>query len=273
MRCAYCAPPATGRSILSEAISILAGAKATMVQTPKTLDDKLARIAAFAGSPPFVGLSASLFHAYIACLTLPELCEALFRHLGSKTEIRRPLRNRLVKVAGEVVGQSEVENLVQRLLASSSDVTAERRNIDAVLSHLYSCLLPATRALLLDRWKGRGTRGAAARWLKAITNDPLLFGIDEILGYWRASNDDDAAKVLATRGDKATLQDVLPELVGRCSQGWIIARAAMNAAVVSDECWAQIREKFPATYAYLCAKLGAPSGNGGVTDCEGRKCF
>lgn len=223
-------------------------------QAPRTFDDKLSRISAFAGSPSF-GLSASLFHAYIACLTLPELCEALFRHLGSDAKIRRPLRNRLVKIASESVGESQPEELVRRLLATTSNVAAERRSIDATLSHLYPHLLPQTRAAVLDRWKGRGTRGAAARWLKAITNDPLLFSIDEILSYWRVSNDDDAAKVLATRGDRTVLKDVLPELVDRCSQGWIIGRAAMNAAAVADPEWIQIRDKFPATYAYLCAKL------------------
>ena len=69
-------------------------------------------------------------------------------------------------------------------------------------------------------------------------------------GDWRA------AKLIAYRAEPALLAEILPEFVGSCGEGWIISRAALRADAVSEEVWASIRGAFPATYGYLCAKLG-----------------
>jgi hypothetical protein len=225
-----------------------------------TLDAKLAQIASLPVSDSTFGLSKSLFHAYVACLSLPDLCEAIQLNLMEKDEVRRPFRRRLIKIAGEYVGAPELEGLARSLLARAADGTTARRHADAMLSHLYPSLLPTTRKDLLDHWKGRGSRSAASRWLKALANDPLLFSIGEIVEYWRASHDDNAAKVVVAQGDAKTVETVLSELIAECSEGWIVARATIKASAVSEGCWNAIRERFPASYAYLCAKLRRSMG-------------
>jgi hypothetical protein len=59
---------------------------------------------------------------------------------------------------------------------------------------------------------------------------------------------------------------LLPELIERCQEGWIVGRAALNAELVSNASWGAIRGKFPATYAYLCAKVGRPIGEAEALD-------
>ena len=220
-----------------------------------SLEAKLERIRGCETTGPGNQLFNSLFHAYIASLTCSELCEALVQTLGDTGNLHRPLRNRLVKLGGEGACCDEVEHLVFRLLHLSTN-TLQRHRVDTILSHTYAFASPQARAAILERWKDRGTRSALDRWLKAIAADKMLFDLNEIIGYWRASSDDAAAKILAYRGDKPTLQRILPELIERCGTGWIVGRAAVNAAPFADECWPQLRSKFPATYAYVCAKPG-----------------
>ena len=52
------------------------------------------------------------------------------------------------------------------------------------------------------------------------------------------------------------LADILPELIGGSEEGRIISRGVLRANSVSEDSWAAIRAKFPATYAYLCAEKG-----------------
>jgi hypothetical protein len=75
-----------------------------------------------------------------------------------------------------------------------------------------------------------------------------------VLAYWRYTGDARAAKLLAYRGDATLLADLLPKLIESCDEGWIVSRATPNAGAVSEACCEAIRGKFPATYAYLCAK-------------------
>jgi hypothetical protein len=58
------------------------------------------------------------------------------------------------------------------------------------------------------------------------------------------------------RAPTDTLGTLLAELVEHSAEGWIISHATMRAACVSEEAWVAIRETFPATYAYLCARTG-----------------
>jgi hypothetical protein len=148
-----------------------------------------------------------------------------------------------------------------------------RVRIEALLSQIYPFLAPPTRQTLLDYWRGRGTRGAAARWLRAIAEDELLFSIDMVLDYWRQSHDWRAAKLLSERAPSVLITQLLPELIEGCGEGWIVSRGALRTDFISQESWTAIRGKFPASYAYLCAKtersISGQEALAIVEDCDG----
>jgi hypothetical protein len=71
-----------------------------------------------------------------------------------------------------------------------------------------------------------------------------------VMAHFRSSDDERAAKRLATR----PLTEILPEIADRCEQGWIVSTAAMRAH--GRRCrLADHPVKHPATYLYLCARL------------------
>lgn len=111
---------------------------------------------------------------------------------------------------------------------------------------------------MIERWTDQGSRQGAARWLKAIGTDDLLFDSERILAYWRSTRDPRAAKLLAYKAEPALVRDILPELVRDAGEGWIVSRAAVRAAPLSNDLWDAISEAFPATYLYLCATLARP---------------
>ena len=223
-----------------------------------TFEMKMSRIMEQAAAANRDDLSRNLLHAYTACLPIEELCEAAVRTFNSELSVRRAILTRLLRIGGEKGCEEQLDQLGSRLLGLSPAGAKERLRIDALLSQLYAFFSPPTRQIVLERWRSRGTIGAGVRWLKAISSDTLLFEINAIVDYWRATGDARAAKLLAYRGDAPFLANLLPELVERCQEGWIVSRAALNAGLVSDACWEAIRGKFPATYAYLCAKVGRP---------------
>ncbi|HYC97711.1 hypothetical protein [Brevundimonas sp.] len=49
---------------------------------------------------------------------------------------------------------------------------------------------------------------------------------------------------------------MLPELVAQDTEGWIVSRAVLRAATVTERVWEAVFARLPATYAYLCAKTG-----------------
>jgi hypothetical protein len=118
-----------------------------------------------------------------------------------------------------------------------------------------STFRPDQQQSIIEAWIDRGTRGAAARWLKATAQVPALFDQGAVAAYWRASEDDRAAKRLANQAAPSFLSDIVAELADRCEQGWIVSKAAMRAETVRDAVWPTIRSKHPATYLYLCARL------------------
>jgi hypothetical protein len=220
-----------------------------------TFDMKLDRIVECADAAKADSLSRNLLHAYAACLTVEELCEAAVRSLASPLHLlRHAFLNRLIRTGREAGSPEHLDQLGRRLLRLLPSDAKSRGRIDVMLSELYVFLSPPTRQMVLEQWKGRGKIGAGRRWLKAISNDDLLFEIGEVLAYWRATGSAPAAKLLAYRGEAAFLAGLMPDLVVGCDKGWIVGRAALRAGKVSEDCWQMIRGKFPATYAYLCAK-------------------
>jgi hypothetical protein len=169
--------------------------------------------------------------------------------LDASPEVRGAIRKRLIRMGREGLAREEIDALGLRLMM----ITPARVQIDAWLSHIYPLLSAPTRQALLKRWRDRG---AAARWLKAIANDELLFSVDHVLAYWRLSGDWRAAKLLADRAEPSLLADILPELIESSEEGRIVSRGVLRANSVSEDSWTAIRAKFPATYAFLCAMKG-----------------
>ncbi|SHO65787.1 hypothetical protein SAMN02745172_02434 [Pseudoxanthobacter soli DSM 19599] len=225
---------------------------------PYTLDDKLARIDVCPLSPKHHEIDRNLLHAYIACLTFDELCDAICRRIEAPTPLRLALRGRLLRLLK--LSNGEHAERLSRLVDDAEALVwrnhALQARVDALVSAVYSWLPIVKRQDVLERWTDRGTRGAVARWLKASDGDDALFDPAAILAYWRRSLDYRAAKILAYKADPGVLRDIIGELAVHCPEGWIVSRAALRAGSVKDEVWELIRQHQPASFAYLCAMTG-----------------
>jgi hypothetical protein len=179
---------------------------------------KLDRISACAHEAAHNELARNLLYAYVACLTPDEICDAAVDGLIAPVEFLGAIRNRLMRMGREGLALPQIDALGRRLLEMITAKGKMRVRIEAFLSQIYPFLAPPTRQTLLDYWRGRGTRGAAARWLKAIADDELLFSIDMVLDYWSRSFDWRAAKLLADRAPSALITQRLPKLIEHCGK-------------------------------------------------------
>ena len=226
----------------------------------KPLSDRLARLAGLAEHPS-VDLhqaAPNLAHAFAACLTNEEVCDAVIQTLPAGPYLRSVLLGQLFSRAQGDLPAAQVDEVVAALSTLGNERPILRVRADAVLSHIYPALRPPTREAVLELWLARGSPSAASRWLKAISGDELLFSVPLLLTYWRATHDRRAAKILAERADPELLSSLLPNLLQICEEGWIIQRAVLRASYVSEETWGRIHENFPVTYIYLCAKTQKP---------------
>jgi hypothetical protein len=202
----------------------------------------------------------SLLHAYIACLSVPDLCRTIGESLAAPSRLRLALRRRLERLLRdgnlEQRDREHVHALIERIRSSGRENASVRPHVEALLSAVFEYLQPPQQQSIIETWIDRGTRGAAARWLKATTQVPALFDETVIMTYFRSSDDERAAKRLANQASPSFLTEILPELSDRCEQGWVVSKAAMRAKTVGDAVWPIIRSKHPATYLYLCARLG-----------------
>ncbi|EFI53560.1 hypothetical protein AfiDRAFT_1547 [Afipia sp. 1NLS2] len=220
------------------------------------LSDVLTRIGALSGVA-VEPCERSLLHAYIACLSIDDLCTAISMTLNDQTHIRLALRNRLLRLLRDPANIPIGENLgalVDATVAASDLNRNVRQAADALHSAIFAYLPLRQQHKLLDRWKDRGTRGAMARWLKASKECPSLFEASVALSYWRASGDVRAAKSLANQATVHELADILDELVSTCAEGWIISKAVVRVGGADGLTWEKIHENHPATYLYLCAR-------------------
>lgn len=200
-------------------------------------------------------LGRNLLHAYVACLTAAELRTATLRYLEADQVLVRAFRTRLIRIGRDGADTSELDQFSADLIAQQAGGRRAGPRTDSLLSAIYPYLSASARKLLLDRWIDRGNRGSAARWLKAMASDDLLRDIDLVWGEWRASHDPLAAKIFIQHATEARIVEALPELIAHTRHGWLVSKAALKAPSMADECWHAIRDQFPATYAYLCAKL------------------
>lgn len=202
----------------------------------------------------------SLLHAYIACLTVSELCLAITATLDAPLKLRLALRRRLLRLLRDdelkESDRKRVHDLIERSRTTSLDNPASRRVIEALLSATFEFLPRPQQQSIIEEWMDRGTRGAAARWLKAVAQVPALFDEVAVMAYFRSSHDERAARRLANQAGPAFLAEVLSELADSCEEGWIVSRAAMRAQPIDEAVWPIIRAKHPATYLYLCARRG-----------------
>nr|WP_166309149.1 hypothetical protein [Bradyrhizobium sp. 2S1]MCK7664922.1 hypothetical protein [Bradyrhizobium sp. 2S1] len=219
--------------------------------------ERISKIAVEGLSHPDAG---SLLHAYIACLSIPDLCRAITESLTAPVKLRLALRRRLLRLLSDgnlqLYDKQHLYDLIERNRATALNQKAVRPVVEALLSAVFEFLPAHQQQSIIEAWIDRGTRGAAARWLKAVALVPALFDENAVMAYFRLTGDERAAKRLASQASPAFLTEILGELVDRCEEGWIVSRAAMRADTVDDAVWPVIRSKHPATYLYLCARLG-----------------
>lgn len=223
---------------------------------PDGMVERINKIAVEGLSHPDAG---SLLHAYIACLSVPDLCLTITETLAAPSKLRLALRRRQLRLLGDGNLQHQdrqhLHDLIERSRAAGQENPAVRPVVEALLSAAFEFLPRPQQQSIIEAWIDRGTRGAAARWLKAVAQVPDLFDEKAVIAYFRSTNDERAAKRLASQASSAFLTEILSELADRCEEGWIVSRAAMRADTVSDAVWPIIRSKHPATYLYLCARL------------------
>jgi hypothetical protein len=203
--------------------------------------------------------AGSLLHAYIGCLSVPDLCRTIGEALAAPSKLRLALRRRLERLLREgnleQRDRERVHDLIEQSRAIGRENPSVRSYVEALLSAVFEYLQPPQQQSIIETWIDRGTRGAAARWLKATAQVPALFDETVVMAYFRSSGDERAAKRLANQSSPAFLVEILPELSDRCEHGWVVSKAAMRAQTVGDAVWPIIRSKHPATYLYLCARL------------------
>lgn len=222
-------------------------------------DYLLHRILQLGQAPSFDIDRRSLLHAYVACFNFNDLCAAIRSTLHESTDVRLALRGHMLRLLREIRTPEELSalvSLIDEMLVAAEAEKPLQTIVDAFCSAVFGHLPVPTQHEILERWLDRGTRGAMARWLKATRDHPELFNSDVALIYWRRSNDYRAAKSLAYQASKTHLAEILPEIAESCEEGWIIARAATRASSISDAVWQTIQDRNPATYLYLCLKLG-----------------
>lgn len=202
-------------------------------------------------------LDRSLLHAYVACLSLPDLCRALLANLSNAGGIRAALKARLVKLSncggggdGEVLDQ-----LVREALAMAASERQLRPTVDALCAGIFSALPPPTQQQIMEGWLDRGSKGAIARWLKAARQDPRYFDEGLIWSMWRANNDERLLQSLCIQASPEILAEALTEIAEATGEGWLVSKAYLRASHINPAAWEAIRERHPATYLYVCAKL------------------
>lgn len=224
---------------------------------PTQYEEIIARIVDWSNRGSIFGIEHGLMHGYIGLLHFDELVSYTLNSLELPSPARRAIHGRLIRECHtDAPSREQIDLLGERLLNSTPSNLAGRRTRDSLLSHVYLELLPELRKDVLERWQGNKGKDAAGRWLKAISSDELHFDEHSVLTYWQASSDDRAAKVLAYKARPDLINEILSDLIQRCSIGWIVSKAALRSRLISDDDWMEIRNKFPSTYAYLCAKTG-----------------
>jgi hypothetical protein len=97
--------------------------------------------------------AASLLHAYIACLSVPDLCLAITQTLADSTRLRLALRRRLERLLrdGDLKPSDRVHihDLVDRCRALGREAPSVRPVVEALLSAVFEFLeLPQQQSIM-----------------------------------------------------------------------------------------------------------------------------
>ncbi|WP_372021798.1 hypothetical protein P7L70_01695 (plasmid) [Tistrella mobilis] len=201
-------------------------------------------------------LGRNLLNAYTACLTTMELCTATLRYLDGDQAIVRAFRTRLIRIGRDGSDTHELDQLSTDLIAQPARGRRIGPRTDGLLSSIYPYLSVTARKNILEYWIDQKTKNFTNRWLKAMAKDDFLRDIDLIWDEWRRSYDAAAARIFVEHATEARITQALPILITEIEEGWLVSRAALKASLITHDCWHAIRQRFPATYAYLCARLG-----------------
>jgi hypothetical protein len=201
-------------------------------------------------------ISRDMVHAYASCIEPDEVFDAVELTIEADTAIQGPVITRLLRICREDPRPTRLADLVKRLLALKRKHRSLVVRVNSILARLIEHLDLQMQRRVIQSWKDDQRKDSMARWLKAARRDPALFEPAEVLEYWRASGDTDAAKLIAYDAPPEMVGEVLLQLVEACDQGWIVGKAALRAPVLRPETLRAIRAKFPATYAYICAMTG-----------------
>lgn len=203
--------------------------------------------------------ASSLLHAYIACLPIPDLCSGILETLAEPSVRRSALRRRLLRLLRDGDLQPPdlklIHDLIEECRLAGRDNPKVRVSVDTLFSSVFAHLPSSQQHSIVQTWIDRGTTGAAGRWLKAVAEVPVLFDERAIMAYYKASDDERGAKLLADQASAAFLEEILLELAECCNRGWVLSKAALRAHRVDEAIWPIIRARHPATYLYLCARL------------------
>jgi hypothetical protein len=135
----------------------------------------------------------SLLHAYIACRSVPDLCRTIGESFAAPSILRLALRRRLERLLRdgdlERRDREHVHDLIEQSRTTSRENASVRPHVEALLSAVFEYLQPPQQQSIIENWIDRGTRGAAARWLKATTQVLALFDETAVMAYFRSSDD------------------------------------------------------------------------------------
>lgn len=199
-------------------------------------------------------------HAFASCLSDDDICEAVIRTIDGDGQIHRTVKSALVRRA-ERESFRDIADALSVKVTERFSIRPQVARVESLLSDIYKHLSPPMRLRLLERWQDSGSTAMLKRALRALENDPIHYSDTAILEHWRRTLDARAAKIVAYRAAPSLVAEALPEFVERRIEGWIISRAALRAPSVPEQVWDSIRQHYPATFAYLCAKLGRSLSN------------
>lgn len=215
---------------------------------------KLARYLEMSDNPE--RLPPGMLGAFAACFTWNEVCDALVHLIDGDYVLRRPILNRIMRLAQDRPDADALRDLVPKLLTVAAENTRLRRRVGSILSSLFEYLPSGSQREVITYWKSGRGRDSQDRWLKAVDRYDQFFDPDDIFRYWQQTHYYAAARLIAYKAPSEFVQEVLDDLIEHCEEGWIISRAALRVPELSEVHLDSIKARFPVSYAYLCAKLG-----------------
>lgn len=226
-----------------------------------SLQEKIERLAELARGED--RLSRSLLRAYATRVIEAEIGDAVVSTIEADKRLRRPILNRLYRLVERRQNAEWLRALVGRLLDLKAAEPALTRRVNAILTRLYDFIGPDLRHAMVEAWRGDSRWDSIRCWLDAAARDPAQFEPAAVFRYWQATGDRRAAKLIASQAPAEFLVGVLLSLVEGCAEdeGWIVSRAAIRsheAERIGPDALAAIKDRFPVSYAYVCAMTGTP---------------